>query len=239
MTDLSTAIEERRTRIAELTAEVEQLERAADLVRGVLSGVKPPPRAKKERAVRAEPKPVAVKRNGDTYAKCGHPRTRENSYIPTKNGVEGSWSCKTCQAAAYQRRKVAAKSGKAPKTKAEPDPVPAPVTPPRLSSREAEKVEKLERRSRVIAEVRASVLVVTEKPEGKVLSPEERERLSAAIRWKKQCSALNDRGQRCALLHPHEGVLHNASGRPFSVALPAGSALPRRELDERAVSGAP
>lgn len=128
---LNEAIEERREQMRQLQLEVEQLEAAAAIIGGQLAGnskvsksVKPPPAAR-EKPVRAETTAKQSKRDETTYKRCGHPRTRENSYIPTKNGVEGSWSCKTCQAGAYQRRKNAAAKASPPKVKKADGPSPA------------------------------------------------------------------------------------------------------------------
>ncbi len=61
--NLTEAIQARHDRIAQLQFEIEQLEKARELVEGILdvgTAMKPPPRVpkqqRKERAVRAEPK---------------------------------------------------------------------------------------------------------------------------------------------------------------------------------------
>lgn len=265
--DLIEAIEDRRTRLAfigierkklteeegQLEHEIDQLETAVQLVEGFLGGksTKPPPRVRAEKTVRAEPakKRPAVSRPNDTsYARCGHPRTKDNSYISSKNGHE-VWVCKTCTRASQARRQ-AKKSGKTPKSKSDEDPVRADVVgqdpvafrqmlaarvPPERSPpvevppiAGEDQVAYLTRRNAAANEPPP----ITPKKAGLVLSAEERvAMLKRAEKWKGQCSALNDRRQRCGLLFPHDGD-HNASGRPFTVALPAGSALPRRELDD-------
>lgn len=61
-------------------------------------------------------------------------------------------------------------------------------------------------------------------------------RLAYALRWQRQCKAVDaDTGKRCSLLEHTTGE-HSASGRTFTTALGEGAA-PRRELDELAISG--
>lgn len=127
MTTLEAAIAERRERIAELSAELEQLEGAARLIAGVAASapMKPPPPVRKERPVPVEEMPKTRKRGKrtDPFFQCGHERSGENLIeFGTKQ------ICRTCKNAKQNARR-AALTGKAPETKAEPEPVPVSPAP--------------------------------------------------------------------------------------------------------------
>ncbi len=123
---LAQAIAERRERIAELAREVEQLEAAERIVGEVRAEapVKPPPRPRAEKPVRAEPSTEKRARTkpGDATFACGHARSEANTSTQGK--------CRECKNAS-QIRYLAKKAGApVPATKQLSKPeAPAPAKP--------------------------------------------------------------------------------------------------------------
>lgn len=256
--NLIEAIEERRTRLsdiraeeAQLEGELEQLEKAQDLVEGILSGgaMKPPPRAEKKPVRKAtEPRPhrstgLPRTQPGDKkFARCGHPNITENH---TSQG-----RCKACAKESQRRwqEKHARKTtgGRTPKTKAEPDPAPVsrviattewqPLTakPQGLVLTEAERAKLLKLAKPGASRFqRAKAEEIVEKGEKRaelkaaiapvtaVIAPPNPITIAGASNWQRQCTKLDFDSGKRCTLMAPHSPPHSASGRTFYTGIDA------------------
>lgn len=111
MNDLERAVVERRTRIAELTSEVEALELALSITRGGAGPVKaPPPAARRAKPVRAEKSQSKRAKR----APCPHGEASRNKCLTCRREYQNAW---------YAAKRAKAGKAAAPKAKSA-DPVP-------------------------------------------------------------------------------------------------------------------